>query len=89
MLRGVAFSDYPPPPIGLTEDNMIITNKIECLECGDIIESTYRHDFKWCNCGSCAVDGGKDYLRRVGKNWKELSTFKDDGPTSPKEIQAP
>ena len=27
----------------------IITNKIRCKKCGDIIESTHRHDFKFVN----------------------------------------
>lgn len=33
------------------------------------------HDFKFCSCGSCAVDGGHDYLRRCGnrEDWEELS----------------
>ena len=44
----------------------IIRNRIKCKKCGEIIESTSRHDFKFCKCGAVAVDGGKDYLRRVG-----------------------
>lgn len=55
---------------------MIVCNKIQCLKCGDIIESTHRHDFKFCKCQSCAVDGGKEYLRRCGREgieYKELS----------------
>ena len=52
----------------------IIINKIRCKKCGDIIESTYRHDFKFCKCGAVAVDGGRDYLRRYGnrEDWEEL-----------------
>ena len=42
----------------------IRTNKIKCKKCGDIIESTSVHDFKWCSCGAVAVDGGHEYLRR-------------------------
>jgi len=42
-------------------------NRIKCLKCEDMIESTYRWDFVWCKCKSVAVDGGLDYLRRVGK----------------------
>lgn len=54
---------------------MIICNKIKCKICGDIIESKTVHDFKWCSCGACAVDGGKEYLRRVGEfdSWEDLS----------------
>ena len=53
----------------------ILVNKVQCLQCGDIIESKYRHDFVTCKCGSISVDGGKDYLRRVGNLSKE--TYKD------------
>ena len=57
----------------------ILVNKIRCKKCGDVIESTHRHDFKCCKCGSVAVDGGKDYLRRCGKrnDWEELSEYLD------------
>lgn len=40
--------------------------KIQCTVCGDVIESTHRHDFKWCKCGSVFVDGGREYLRAGG-----------------------
>ena len=43
------------------------------------IESKHRHDFVGCDCyiesggeEGCAVDGGKDYLKRLGSNWEEL-----------------
>lgn len=51
----------------------IIVNKIKCNKCGDIIESTHRHDFKICKCGAVAVDGGHDYLRRCG----DLDSYDD------------
>ena len=53
----------------------IIVNKIKCNKCSDVIESVHRHDFKFCKCGSVAVDGGKDYLRRCGnlEDFQELS----------------
>lgn len=55
----------------------IRTNKIKCKKCGDIIESVNVHDFKWCSCGAVAVDGGREYLRRLGnkKDFEELSHF--------------
>ena len=37
--------------------------KVKCLLCKDIIQSMYRHDFKWCKCDNVAVDGGGDYLK--------------------------
>ena len=55
----------------------IIRNAIQCNNCGDIIESQYRHDYVQCKCGECAVDGGHDYLRRCyvhgSKGFRELS----------------
>lgn len=53
----------------------ILVNKVRCKKCGDIIESETRHDFVVCKCGAVAVDGGHDYLKRVGnrEDWDELS----------------
>ena len=45
---------------------MIIQNAVTCLGCGDFIFSKHRHDFVTCKCGAISVDGGQDYLRRVG-----------------------
>lgn len=45
---------------------IIIQNQIECAKCGDVIVSKHGHDFVWCGCGAVAVDGGMQYLRRVG-----------------------
>ena len=58
----------------------ITKNMIRCKKCGDVIESTYRHDFVACQCGAVAVDGGHDYLRRVGnmEDWEDLSEWSDD-----------
>ena len=63
---------------------MIKVNKIKCKFCGDIIESTHVHDFKFCSCGKCAVDGGHYYLRRSfdGKTdeecFEELSEMEEE-----------
>jgi hypothetical protein len=62
----------------------IIRNAIRCVRCGDVIESTYTHDFKWCSCGMVAVDGGHEYLRRCFKDtpddFEELSEWEDVAP---------
>ena len=50
----------------------IISNKAQCLVCGYIIESRFRHDFASCKCGNIFVDGGKEYLRR---GFKAAGTF--------------
>ena len=61
----------------------IISNKIQCKHCGEIIESKNIHDFVWCKCGSCAVDGGKYHLSRSYKtspkeDFIELSKVEDN-----------
>jgi hypothetical protein len=54
---------------------MIISNQVECLKCGDKPWSAHRHDFRYCKCGAVAVDGGMDYLRRLGQptDMKDMS----------------
>lgn len=49
-------------------------NAIKCLKCGDIIYSRSHHDFHWCSCKSCAIDGGFNYLKITGdyENWKSV-----------------
>lgn len=58
-------------------------NAIKCNHCGDVIESTSVHDFKWCSCKMVAVDGGKAYTRRLFTNsledFEELSEWEDEG----------
>ena len=46
---------------------LIIRNAAQCAQCNDIIESTHRHDFKYCSCQSIFVDGGTDYIRSGGE----------------------
>ncbi len=41
-------------------------NRIKCLNCGDVLESLHRHDFKKCSCDdshSVFIDGGDSYCR--------------------------
>jgi|GEM_PF-1152343 len=40
---------------------------IKCKNCGDIIYSRARHDYRECSCGQVAIDGGQqDYVRIAG-----------------------
>ncbi len=54
-------------------------NVIRCKHCGDVIESRSSHDFVTCSCGKCAVDGGLDYLRRMGDDgdFEELAEYEE------------
>ncbi len=40
---------------------------VRCKKCNDVIISLYTHDFKFCSCETCFVDGGFDYYRIGGK----------------------
>ena len=50
----------------LEEQEIILVNKIRCKKCNTEIESKDVHEFKYCKCGAVAVDGGQEYLRRIG-----------------------
>lgn len=68
---------------------IIVRNSARCLDCGDEIESVDRHDFKYCSCGQVAVDGGKEYTRRVFKKhgrWVDTSIYAEQ-PATPTEIE--
>ena len=41
----------------------LIRNRVQCKVCGDIIESTHGHDFKYCTCREIFIDGGLNYIR--------------------------
>lgn len=53
----------------------ILRNAVRCKRCGEVIESRPAHEFIMCSCGACGVDGGRDYLRRLGDKeaYEELS----------------
>mgnify|MGYP005995391081 CR=1 FL=1 len=46
--------------------------RVQCLECNEVIQSMHHHDWRSCKCGATFVDGGSDYLRVGGNNWKQL-----------------
>lgn len=61
----------------------IISNKIQCKHCGEIIESKHIHEFVTCKCETCSVDGGHYHLSRSYKNspeedYIELSEMEED-----------
>ena len=48
-------------------------NRIQCLSCGEVLESKYRHDFQMCECqNQTFVDGGSDYVRAGGKDLNKI-----------------
>ena len=55
----------------------IVSNRIRCKFCGEVVESMSVHHFVQCRCGKCFTDGGHEYIRR--------GADADDGQ-SPEEI---
>lgn len=51
--------------LGDAKVRRILSNKAQCKKCGDIVESKYTHNSKWCSCGTISVDGGHKYLKRA------------------------
>jgi hypothetical protein len=45
---------------------MLLSNQAKCVKCGDTPYSSHVHDFRHCKCGAMAVDGGMEYIRRLG-----------------------
>lgn len=42
-------------------------NAIVCKKCKSYVRSKNKHDFRYCSCKSCAVDGGSHYQRIIGE----------------------
>ncbi len=67
------------------------TDAIQCMHCGDTIESVKVHEYVTCSCGACSVDGGHDYLRRSyatspEADYIDLSEYADVPSCSPGEV---
>lgn len=56
----------------------IVSNRIQCNLCGDLIFSKHRHDYRTCKCGACAVDGGNSYFKRTGTEYEDKSIVISD-----------
>lgn len=42
----------------------LVLNRVKCLECGEVLTSEHRHDYKVCSCpNKTSTDGGLAYLR--------------------------
>ena len=54
------------PKAKVVQKDVVIT-AIKCKKCNHFIWSRHRHDFRFCKCGSVAIDGGRDYVKVTGK----------------------
>lgn len=55
------------------KERQIVYNSVLCLECGTVLVSYHRHDYKTCECDNkTMVDGGTAYLRYGGKDMTKV-----------------
>jgi two-component sensor histidine kinase len=56
-------------------EKQIILNRVQCRECGEVLTSYHRHDYKTCSCtNETMVDGGNEYQRYGGLNLDLVDT---------------
>lgn len=59
--------------------------KIKCLQCGEVMHSTHRHDFQKCSCENGAfADGGYDYCRYGAVDVSLVEVLPDPKPPTVK-----
>jgi two-component sensor histidine kinase len=59
----------------MNELKQIILNRVQCRECGEVLTSYNRHDYKTCGCtNETMIDGGTDYQRYGGLNLDLVDT---------------
>lgn len=59
----------------MNEVKQIILNRVQCRECGEVLTSYHRHDYKTCGCtNETMVDGGNEYQRYGGKDLDLVDT---------------
>lgn len=57
-------------------EKTIVHSQVTCLDCGEILVSQHRHDYKTCSCpNETMIDGGNDYIRYGGKNLSKVDIF--------------
>ena len=49
-----------------------VRHAVLCKKCKDTIESTYRHDFKYCSCGAVGIDGGIEAGNSILGNLEDM-----------------
>ncbi len=54
----------------------ILHSQVTCLECGEVLISKHRHDYKTCSCpNETMIDGGNEYVRFGGKDLSKIDVF--------------
>ena len=64
-----------------------MSKKIQCMCCGKVLESKYRHDFVSCDCSNQTfLDGGDDYRRCGGIDMDKIRDVPDDEDSATSEM---
>lgn len=61
-------------------ERKLILNRIQCLNCKDVIISHHRHDYVTCTCGNVSLDGGLSYRRLICNDdgcYTDLAVYSD------------
>jgi hypothetical protein len=54
-------------------------SKVQCLGCGEVLQSKHVHDFQHCSCPNYTfVDGGFEYYRYGGMDMNKILIFNPD-----------
>lgn len=64
-------------------EKQLIHSSVTCLECGEVLVSYHRHDYKTCSCEQeTMIDGGSEYIRYGGKDLAkvQINSIYDDAP---------
>jgi hypothetical protein len=57
-------------------ESKIVHSQANCLECGEVLISEHRHDYKTCSCpNETMIDGGNDYVGYGGKDLSKVDIF--------------
>ena len=64
-------------------DRQLVASYARCKQCGTVVQSLHRHDYKTCSCDNkTMIDGGTDYQRFGGVDiqWVEVFGVYTDEP---------
>jgi hypothetical protein len=67
---------FPKKKVVQEVTKYIVHSQVTCLECGEVLVSEHRHDYKTCSCpNETMIDGGNAYVRYGGKDLSKVETF--------------
>jgi hypothetical protein len=75
-LKSILYYFFPKKKVVQEVTKNIVHSQVTCLECGKVLVSEHRHDYKTCSCpNETMIDGGNAYVRYGGKDLSKVETF--------------